>query len=97
MKTTYFPSCEKMTRSLRKGEQLSSRKAVHGGRIEHELLLACAGVKVGYETVEEIRVYLGENTDWEYVIRTAIRHGVTPLLTCILICMTMRKNYADFV
>ncbi len=58
-----------------------SRNAVHGGRIEHELLLACARVKVEHETVDEIRVYLSEHIDWEYLIRIALRHGVIPLLS----------------
>jgi hypothetical protein len=57
-----------------------SRKAVHGDRIEHELLLACAGVQVGYENVQEIRVYLSKHIDWEYVIRIALKHGIIPLL-----------------
>jgi len=48
--------------------------------IEHELLLACAGVQVDLARTEKIRILLRENIDWEYLIRTALQHSVIPLL-----------------
>jgi hypothetical protein len=49
-------------------------------RPEVELLLCCARTVRSAEEDARIRALLLENMDWEYVLQTARRHGVAPLL-----------------
>ena len=58
---------------------LSPTTAV-GIRPEIELLLCCARTCMDSARVERIRTLLGEEIDWIYVTRMALRHGVMPLL-----------------
>jgi len=47
---------------------------------ESELLLCCARIHVDPETLERVRALLRQELDWPYLIRTALDHGVMPLL-----------------
>lgn len=49
-------------------------------RPELELLLCCARTRMDPETAERIRGQVHEDTDWEFLIRTAVQHQVVPLL-----------------
>jgi hypothetical protein len=49
-------------------------------RPEDQLLLCCAQTRRTLETATRIRDLLGEDVDWEYLIRTAQGHGVASLL-----------------
>ena len=49
-------------------------------RPEIELLLCCARVVRSPETAARIKALLHESMDWEYLLRTARRHGLAPLL-----------------
>jgi hypothetical protein len=49
-------------------------------RPENELLLNCATLFGGYEKIGRINELTQNNIDWSYLIRTARRHGVMPLL-----------------
>jgi hypothetical protein len=49
-------------------------------RPEAELLLCCARTRRSPETDTRISALLREEIDWEYLLRTAHRHGVAPLL-----------------
>lgn len=49
-------------------------------RPEVELLLCCARTCIDSETAERIKTLLQEKIDWDYLIRTALSHGVMPLL-----------------
>jgi len=47
---------------------------------EDRLLLCCARTSRSPEVAEQIETLLQEDMDWEYLIRTARRHGITPLV-----------------
>jgi hypothetical protein len=49
-------------------------------RPETELLLRCARVSKSQETAARIEELVQESMDWEYLLRTARRHRVAPLL-----------------
>ncbi|NMG05971.1 nucleotidyltransferase family protein [Brasilonema sp. UFV-L1] len=49
-------------------------------RFEIELLLCCARTHFNHSTTERIKALVQENIDWEYLIQTAYRNGVIPLL-----------------
>ena len=49
-------------------------------RPEHELLLECVRSGVGEFDVATIKRLLGDSADWSYLIRSATRHQVLPLL-----------------
>jgi hypothetical protein len=49
-------------------------------RAEEQLLLACARVEASGDTVERIRTLVRNDIDWEFVIRKADEHFITPLL-----------------
>jgi hypothetical protein len=51
-----------------------------GMRLETELLLCCTRTCMDDTSAEKIGTLLQEDLDWEYLIRTAIRHEVMPLL-----------------
>ena len=55
-------------------------KALIELRPETELLLCCARSHLDSQRAERIGVLLGEDIDWTYVTRTAIRHRVMPLV-----------------
>jgi len=46
---------------------------------EEELLLCCARTAMDSERAERIRALLSKDINWEYLIQTAVRHGVMPL------------------
>ena len=47
---------------------------------EIKLLLCCARTQIDNTTAEEIKTLLQHNINWEYLVETAVRHGVIPLL-----------------
>jgi hypothetical protein len=47
---------------------------------ENDLLLSCATTFGGHEKVARINELIQRDIDWSYLIRTARRHGVLPLL-----------------
>lgn len=49
-------------------------------RPEAELLLCCARIDRSPEAAARIRALLRESMNWEYLLRTARRHGIAPLL-----------------
>ena len=49
-------------------------------RPEVELLLCCARTCINSETAERIKALLQEDIDWDYLLRTALWHGVLQLL-----------------
>jgi hypothetical protein len=49
-------------------------------RPEDELLLCCARTTRSPEAAARIRALIQEDMDWEYLLRTAHRHGMAPLL-----------------
>lgn len=67
---------------LPKKDHLKASRKVSGRntRPETELLLYCARSCIDSEAADLIRAMLRENVDWTYLIRTASRHGVMPLL-----------------
>ena len=50
-------------------------------QLEIELLLCCARTCMDTARVDRLRGLLREDINWEYVIRTAQRHGIIPLLS----------------
>jgi hypothetical protein len=52
-----------------------------GTRPEHELLLRCAAVRLDATRRARIKMLLASPIDWPYVLKTAQRHRVIPLLT----------------
>ncbi|MEG3436902.1 nucleotidyltransferase family protein [Pannus brasiliensis CCIBt3594] len=50
-------------------------------RPEIELLLNCARTTIDAGTEERIRRSIRENIDWIYLLQTAARHGILPLLS----------------
>ena len=51
-----------------------------GIRPEAELLLCCARTRMDPETADRIKALLQQGIDWEYLIQTALPHGMLPLL-----------------
>jgi hypothetical protein len=47
---------------------------------EIKLLLCCARTSISSETAEQIKTLLQQDIDWTYLIETASRHAVMPLL-----------------
>jgi Uncharacterised nucleotidyltransferase len=47
---------------------------------EVKLLLCCTRTSRSPETASRVRALLGEDIDWEHLIRVAHRHGIAPLL-----------------
>jgi hypothetical protein len=59
----------------------ASAKAVKAGtRSEIELLLCCIRMGGGAARAERVRALLGDEIDWEYLLRLAGRHRLRPLL-----------------
>ena len=58
----------------------SAQAFVAGARPEIDLLLCCARTYLDPANAERIRGLLREDVDWAYLLRTARRHGVMPLL-----------------
>ncbi len=54
--------------------------SIAGIRREDELLLCCATTRMDAERAKRIGMLLTCDTDWAYLLRTALRHGVMPLL-----------------
>jgi len=61
--------------------QPPAKPPVVGPCPEAELLLCCARTCLDAESAERIRDLLQEDIDWAYLIQTALRHGVMPLLS----------------
>ncbi|MCP4294302.1 MAG: lasso peptide biosynthesis B2 protein, partial [Proteobacteria bacterium] len=53
---------------------------------EAELLLLCARSQIVHEETEQIKVLLGKDMDWEYLLGTSLQLGVMPLLYRRLNC-----------
>ena len=51
-----------------------------GTRPEIELLLCCARTHIDLKTLDRLRGLLGQELDWDYLLRMARIHGVIPLL-----------------
>jgi hypothetical protein len=49
-------------------------------RSEVELLLSCARTHLDAETIERIHDLIQNDIDWDYLLRTALRHKIIPLL-----------------
>lgn len=49
-------------------------------RREHELLLCCARTRMDAGRASRIRVLVREGVEWAYLLRTALPHGMMPLL-----------------
>jgi hypothetical protein len=47
---------------------------------ESELLVCCSRTNITPKTTDRIKTLLMKEIDWEYLLRTAINHGVMPLL-----------------
>ncbi|MGH7830783.1 MAG: nucleotidyltransferase domain-containing protein, partial [Candidatus Binatia bacterium] len=47
---------------------------------ENELLLCCARTRLNDEALERVRTLSREELDWGHITRTALTHGVAPLL-----------------
>jgi hypothetical protein len=60
--------------------KLSEKAPEAGARPEIDLLLCCARTRIDPANAERIRGLLREDLDWAYLLRTARRHGVMPLL-----------------
>lgn len=61
-------------------DENTAKTPVADMRPEVELLLCCARTCIDSETAERIKTLLQEDIDWDYLIRTALSHGVMPLL-----------------
>jgi hypothetical protein len=59
---------------------LSTNTVMTSPRPEIELLLCCARTYLDSEIAERIRALCQKDIDWSYLIQTAYRHGVMPLL-----------------
>ncbi len=55
-------------------------RAGRATRPEDALLLCCARTRMDSTTAERLRELLREETDWAYLLATAFRHGLLPLL-----------------
>ena len=64
--------------------KLSTKHDATHTRLEASLLLCCARTCINDKTAEQIKALLKENINWDYLLRTAIWHGVMPLLYCSL-------------
>ncbi len=49
-------------------------------QLEHELVLCCASTTLTAEQQQGIKALVEETINWQYVIQSATRHGVLPLL-----------------
>lgn len=61
-------------------QALSARGPTATIRAEDELLLCCARTELDAERADRIKALLREDFDWEYLLRVAPFHGITPLL-----------------
>lgn len=64
---------------------------------ELELLLCCARTKITTETAERIKTLVQQNINWNYLIETAGRHAVIPLLYQSLKTTCPEKVPADIL
>jgi Uncharacterised nucleotidyltransferase len=48
--------------------------------LEIELLLCCTRTRIDDSTTEQIKTLVKQDINWQYLIQTAMRHGVMPLL-----------------
>lgn len=60
--------------------QLSVKASATATRPEIQLLLCCTRTCIHPETASRIKTLLQKDIDWAYLIQTAARHGVMPLL-----------------
>ena len=66
---------------------MPSQKAIHQEANHHgeiSLLLACARTRVDGPAAERIRALVRQPLNWEWITRTAVDHGVFPLLYDVL-------------
>ncbi|WP_414584572.1 nucleotidyltransferase family protein [Scytonema sp. PCC 10023] len=63
---------------------------------ETELLLRCARTHLNNSTTERVKALVQENIDWEYLIQTAHKHGVIPLLYLSLSKICLQSVPATF-
>jgi len=49
-------------------------------RVEHQVLLCCARIRMGAEHAERIRFLIQTNVNWPFLLQTALYHGVMPLV-----------------
>jgi hypothetical protein len=59
---------------------MKSNNTPMGIRPEDDLLLCCSRTELDSERAEKIRVLLQKEINWSYLIETALRHGLMPLL-----------------
>jgi hypothetical protein len=74
-------------------EHATESSALHSaGDREERIILACAKTVIGSEEAEQIRSLVRQETDWSYLIRTASRNGVMPL-----VCQNLISICADLM
>jgi signal peptidase I len=60
--------------------QMLLAPAAFSTRPEDEMLICCARTRVDSASAERIKILLQKDIDWTYLVRSARRHGVMPLL-----------------
>ena len=60
--------------------ELSIKESAQTARPEIELLLCCARTQPSSEISQQIQNLVQQTLDWPYLIQTAARHSVLPLL-----------------
>ena len=73
------------------------QSAAHSWPPEVELLLSCARAHVDAEGAARVRALVGQEFDWDYLLRVSNRHGLQPLLYHHLnaICPAIPDTYAQ--
>lgn len=61
-------------------------------RLEQEILLCCTRTATNPKIAERLEFLLLMKVDWDYLIQTAIEHGVVPLLY-----QSLSDNFRDFI
>jgi hypothetical protein len=61
-------------------DEITAKTPAAEMRPEIELLLCCARTYIDFETAKRIKILLKKDIDWDYLIQTALWHGVIPLL-----------------
>jgi hypothetical protein len=59
---------------------MKSQKQVTNIRPEDEVILCCARTSMDPERADLVKAILRQNIDWKYLMKTAQRHGLIPLL-----------------
>ncbi len=68
-----------MTLTLNKN-LINTNKSTVINKLEIQLLLCCARIKIDAATSDRIKDLVQQNIDWQYLISLSAKHGVLPLL-----------------